>query len=365
MMQALTLLALCGVAAGLDVKGLALGTPGSCGAVQYVEEGPWLAQNCSGNSINIIWARMWNGTHGYAYSTDMAVANDGISFRRTTDSGVHWVVVYRLSPFEAYTDLDWRDWSTAIATGWTKGGDVSMPMLLRTGDGGDAWKAASVSFPPGVVDSYAIHAMAVAWYVGDKALAGGYVRSKTDATQTFGALYHTTDAGLTWTFRVEATVALIDHIHPVTDTQLWFGGVSLENRAAIWRTHDEGDSLIRETIEGDEQFVGSAAYQVNMKNNGTAAIAGRAIVGNHDAILRYFPEEYTWRMDYHSFHYDEQVHMCYNNHNGSFAVAAGATNTLTQPFIKQWSTTTNEWKLSLLTTTLTSPQAFHTIYIFY
>eukprot|EP01060_Flectonema_neradi_P035034 TRINITY_DN6317_c2_g1_i1.p1 TRINITY_DN6317_c2_g1~~TRINITY_DN6317_c2_g1_i1.p1 ORF type:complete len:385 (+),score=60.32 TRINITY_DN6317_c2_g1_i1:59-1156(+) len=356
--------AMCTTASSSDVKGLALGSPGSCGAMQYEEEGPWVLRNCTGNTINIMWARMWNSTHGYAYSTDTAILNDGISFRRTHDSGETWEVVYRLSPFEAYTDLDWKDWSTALATGWTKinGQASSTPMLLRTGNGGDSWKPATITgqLPSG----YAVHAMAVAWYVGDKALAGGYIRSENQSV-SFGILYQTLDAGLTFNCWVNPSVALIDHIHPVTSTQLWFGGVSRDNMAAIWRTADEGQTLLRELIVNNELFTGSAAFQVNMKNNGTAAIAGRAIVGNHDAMLRYFPDEHKWVPDYSSFHYNEQVHMCYNNHDGTFSVAAGATNTLYQPFIKQWSSSTNLWVTSILTTNLTSPQSFRTIYLFY
>ncbi|KAJ9472995.1 hypothetical protein DIPPA_18011 [Diplonema papillatum] len=342
--------------------GIALGTAKACAAEQFEPLGPWYPRDCSDNTVSIQFARMWNATHGFAYSTDAAAPAAGVALRRTVDSGAHWAVVHQLGPFEAYTDIDWMNWDVAIAAGWNKVNGTTTAVLLRTQDGGLTWAPSTIYTEAS--PQVAIHAGAVAWYSGYKALAGGYIYEHGSPVGK-ACTFHTTDAGLTWAFAVHAEARLIDHIHPVTDVSLWIGGIADDNKAAIWRTMDEGQSFIREVVKGDDAFVGSSAYQVNMKNNGTGPIAGRAVVGNHDAVLVYDPATQVWTPELATFYPDEQISMVYNNKLGTAAVAAGRTSTLGVPFIAGKDSPSDTWKKHFVLGNVSTAEAYHTIYLFY
>ena len=349
-----------------EITGLAFGSAEACIAEQNQINGPWNLRDCTGNTINIMWARMWNSTHGYAYSTDITQPSQGISFRQTMDSGHNWKIVYTLKPFESYTDLDWNSWDIVTATGYMQQGDNTIPLILRSNNGGETWKYSTILHYNHSSD-LSTHVMAVAWYDNNKAIAGGYTFNRIE-NKIDGALFSTIDAGENWSYQElssEFNVKFIDHVHPVTTTSLWFGGQDQNGTAAIWRTEDEGKSLIRETIINEGLYQGSSAYQVNMKNNGTNAIAGRAIVGDHNAILRYIPSNYTWIQDYSPYELDEQVFMCYNSKDGSMAVATGSINSLGQPFIKQWDIVSSQWYITYVNGTMSTPQQFKSIYLYY
>eukprot|EP00755_Sulcionema_specki_P022092 Sspe_Gene.75664::Locus_47271_Transcript_1_1_Confidence_1.000_Length_1647::g.75664::m.75664 len=342
----LLVLAVVGTALAESIAGLAFGTGAASRAVQKTPGGPWVVSPGT-EAIQVKWARMWNSTHGFAYSTDSSGGSFG--FRRTTDSGMTWQVVHTLQPYEAYADLDWDSWEIVTAAGYVR----DTPCILRSTDGGFTWKnAIFLNIPQGL----SVHVLAVAWYDTSKALAGGYAFDGKNAT---GALFSTSDAGNTWTFRTYAPSQQITHLHPINPTTLIMGGRDTHGTASIWWTADEGASFVLQ--EMDRVYQDSDAYQVNMKSANGKAVAGRAIAGQHDSILRRNTDG-SWHEDWKSpLSTEQHVNMVYNSRNGSSAVAVGVHNSGMQPMIMEWSEGSG-WRLAL---SVDAPASFSSVYLYY
>ncbi len=202
--------------------------------------GGWTFGNIAGRVSSL--AADWTGNVLYLGTASGGLwksENDGLSWTSIFDTaGTLTIGTVAVDPNDS--DVIWA------GTGENNQGCTSYfgIGLLRSGDGGMTWESRNGSAGQDLEDLSSFANVIVDPRNSSHLVIGGRIRGCTSGSSTTGGIYTTSDAGLTWTMRLSASVYEIAQDPTVQD--IFWAATS----GGVYKSTDNGVSWIRQTASG-------------------------------------------------------------------------------------------------------------------